>query len=225
MDEWCAYLSGNTTSTWFPIRDTGSDTTTALTPRKTSPTGWSWEAGYLKCKGWSIIWTGSCQGPHTGIQWSKSLWHAGPMGWGNFCAISQSIWRESARDRLHVKEHDGVLGEVKQVSLLQNLESLISYRHECPRGGSPWSFPQVIAEPQGTVEHILETLAQIGGFLLNNRQRTQNEVFAAYSFITVILRNINHQDQTVSQKDQKKEDTSMESKTFIQNKHWQNEGS
>lgn len=35
---------------------------------------------------------------------------------------------------------------------------------------------QITTEPQGTVEHVLETLVQIGEFLLTKRQRTQNEV-------------------------------------------------
>lgn len=44
----------------------------------------------------------------------------------------------------------------------------------------------------------LGTLAQIGGFLLNNRQRTHSEISASYSFITVTLKHIDHQVQMLS---------------------------
>lgn len=40
---------------------------------------------------------------------------------------------------------------------------------------------QITTEPQGTVEQVLETLLQIGDFLLTKTQRTQNEIFASYS--------------------------------------------
>ena len=68
------------------------------------------------------------------------------------------------------------------------------------------------------------TLAQMGGFLLNEKQRTQNE----YLLLSHSLGHSNtHQSSGAKlsfHKDQKKKDTYMESKTFIQYKHWQNEG-